>query len=286
MYSELRWSFLLLMLWNERTVELLGVHVHDIPRAEWQEYFAGVLRGTVPRIAVATPNPEFVVDAVRDTVFRTALARMDVALPDGVGLVYAAAALYGKPLQHRYTGVQALDDVLRMANDIGGQRIALFGGELPEAYLQFAARLRREYPQTEFEFVNPGLIDRYDPRLPEAVREQLRAFAPTVVFVVLTHKKQIPLMLDLLDCVPTLRLTMGIGGAIDMRLFPDRAAPPWFKERGLEWVWRLYKEPWRYKRIANATVVFPLLVAGEALRRRRFMAACKAVWQLRSAPLP
>jgi N-acetylglucosaminyldiphosphoundecaprenol N-acetyl-beta-D-mannosaminyltransferase len=267
------------MLWKDRSVNLLGTLVHDVPRGEWQAQFKKILQGEAGRVAIATPNPEFLVDATWDPAFRLALGRMDVSLPDGAGLGYAAVALTGQPIANRYTGVEALQDILELAAEVGQQKVVVFGGQKPEEYQKYVASLRRERPTIQVEYVNPGLIDPREPKLSEVVREALRLFAPTIVFVVLTHKKQVPIMLELLEYLPSLRLAIGVGGAIDMALHPELAAPLSFRERGLEWVWRLYQEPWRYKRIFNAVVVWPGLVVVECVRLGRLRAGVRDVYK-------
>jgi N-acetylglucosaminyldiphosphoundecaprenol N-acetyl-beta-D-mannosaminyltransferase len=58
---------------------------------------------------------------------------------------------------------------------------------------------------------------------------------------------------------PTVRVAIGVGGTIDYWSGMKQRAPIWMQKVGLEWAWRLYKEPWRVGRIFRAVVVFPVL---------------------------
>ena len=60
--------------------------------------------------------------------------------------------------------------------------------------------------------------------------------------------------------LPSVRVAMGVGGTFDFLAGKRRRAPKWMRSIGLEWFYRLLREPKRIKRIFNAVVVFPMLV--------------------------
>src|SRR5687768_17319743 len=94
-------------------IELLGVPIDGVTREE-----AGARVETLldePRHhVVTTPNPEMLVLASRDADFRAALHLADLAVPDGIGLVYVAR-LKGMRLPERVTGTDFMDDVAGIA---------------------------------------------------------------------------------------------------------------------------------------------------------------------------
>ena len=75
----------------------------------------------------------------------------------------------------------------------------------------------------------------------------------------------------------SVRLLIGVGGSIHTLSHPNLIPPPAWRKRGVEWLWRLIKQPWRWQRIGRAVVIFPIVVAWEALMRKRFVKAITRV---------
>src|SRR5438067_5430047 len=109
-----------------KAVDVLGVRVDDVTYPEALALLEEAIRARVPHV-VTTPNPEFVMLARRDPVFRAALHRTALNIPDGIGLVLAAR-LAGDQLREH---VQGTDLVLMLAarSAVRGDRWFLLGGE-------------------------------------------------------------------------------------------------------------------------------------------------------------
>jgi N-acetylglucosaminyldiphosphoundecaprenol N-acetyl-beta-D-mannosaminyltransferase len=60
--------------------------------------------------------------------------------------------------------------------------------------------------------------------------------------------------------MPSVRVAMGVGGTFDFIAGVKKRAPMFMQSLGLEWLWRFFLEPKRYKRMWNAVVVFPWLM--------------------------
>lgn len=73
---------------------------------------------------------------------------------------------------------------------------------------------------------------------------------------------------------PNARIVIGVGGAIDFYGKVVKRAPEKIQKLGFEWVWRLVQEPWRWRRILSAVIVFPIAVAWDTLHHARFLRAC------------
>lgn len=258
--------------WRQHVI--LGVRIHDIPSATLTAVLEAWLVGDTARIIV-TPNPEFIVGAERDPEFKQILNRSDLALPDGVGLRFAVAALSEDRLLHRHTGADTLITLAEMCAK-RRKRLVLVGGS-PRKTERAAVTLRKRFPGLDIAIFDPGIIDEHQVRLSEATLAGIERLSPQAIAVALGQGKQERVMEILKHKIPSARVLIGIGGAADYVSEAVRRAPTTWQRFGFEWLWRLAQEPWRARRILTAIIVFPSRVAWATLRAGRFIPAAKRV---------
>lgn len=263
------------------THDILGVRVDDLTDADLEQKLRDMLSGERAQIVV-TPNPEFILSARDDAEFRAILRNADLSLPDGAGLRYAVAALTDdEVLTHRHTGVDTLGLLAKLSAETG-QRMLLLGGtgKDPETV---GADFKKLYPTLDIVALDPGIIDDEVPRLSEAIASRVRSLEPVIIAVALgqgrgrRQGKQERVMAYLANEIPSVRILIGVGGAIRTLANPKLIPPMAWRERGVEWLWRLIKQPWRSPRIFRAVIIFPLVVVWECLGRGRFVKAVKRV---------
>ena len=195
---------------------------------------------------VVTPNPEFLLTARKNPAFREALLGADLVLPDGIGVIYSAKIL-GRPLKGRVAGVDFAQRLLRwMAAH--GKRLFLLGAKPGVAELA-AANLKSTYPGLIVCGTHDGYFQEDGP-----VAEEIRASAADVVFVCLGAPKQ-ELWMVHNGPASGARLMIGLGGALDVFAGVVERAPKGFQKLGLEWFYRLMKEPRRIGRMAKLPLV-------------------------------
>jgi|GEM_PF-85239 len=263
-----------------RTHEVLGVRMHDISPLALRAQLQTWLDGNTPRVIV-TPNPEFILHARRDPAFLALLNRADLAVPDGIGLIYAVAALSGAHVQYRQTGVQVLEELAALCAK-KWKSLLLFGGAHGSAEAA-ATALRQRWSYQNIHAYEPGMVSVTAQGLDIAQADvhAVRLHAPDVIAVALGQGKQERFIFEHLPFLPSVRIAIGIGGAMEMiagRL--PRAPEPW-RRAGFEWLWRLRLEPWRVRRIFRATIIFPLVIAWVTLKQSRFLRALKALRSLK-----
>lgn len=195
---------------------------------------------------VVTPNPEFILSAKKDEEFRSVLNRADLALPDGIGVVYAAKIL-GRPLKGRAPGVDFAQGLMtRMSHT--GQSLFLLGAK-PGVAEQAAENLRRAHPGLLICGTHDGYFQEDGP-----VVEAIRAAKADVVFVCLGAPKQ-ELWMAKNGPSTGARLAIGLGGCLDVFAGNVRRAPELWQKAGLEWLYRLIKEPSRIGRMAKLPLI-------------------------------
>lgn len=263
-----------------RDFELFGVRISDLSTGELTDLLSGWLSSDSSH-TIVTPNPEFILAARRDPSFVDLLNRADLSLPDGVGLRFAIPALTGNRLSNRHTGVDTLLLLAKLCAE-QGRRLALVGGG-PGVAESAADAMRGQFVGLDVSVVDVGTIARDEinaGRISCDRTKLTRVENADVVAVALGMGKQERFIETLRTFEPlglrTSRVYIGVGGALDMIAGTKRRAPAFVRRVGLEWVWRLVIEPRRFRRIFNASIVFPAVVVWDTLRRHRFVAACRA----------
>ena len=223
-----------------QSIDILGVRVDD---ATYYDLMAAVDRFVASGRPhqVVTLNPEMLVTARADPAFRAILARSDLNVADGVGLMLAARIL-GCPLRQRVTGSDGIYYLARHSAQRGYR--VYFLGAGPGVAEATAQRLAAAYPGLSVAGTYGG-----SPAAQETaeVVGRVRAAHPDLLLVaygVPAEEKWIARNRDDLG-VPVM---IGVGGSFDFVAGVTRRAPPWMRRLGLEWLHRLFREPWRWRR--------------------------------------
>jgi len=244
-----------------KKIHLLGVPIDVLNSNELKRLILQLLNRRQAHIV--TPNPEFLLLAQKNQEFFTVLKQADLAVPDGIGLKFAAW-LKGVNLR-RYSGANLVNFLLRLAYH-KHLRVAVInwqGGLSNDEDISQA--LRQRFPHLKFLVCS---IDREEQKY-DVLR--LRAFKPDIAFVTLGAPWQDTFIrCYLLPDIPKLGLAMGVGGSFDFITGKTRRAPKLLQFLGIEWLWRLLLQPWRWKRIFNAVIVFPLTVLIWQIRRFKY----------------
>ena len=211
---------------------------------------------------ICTVNPEFVVDAQTNPEFAAALARADLRVPDGVGIILAAR-LRGTVLHERVTGSDGIYHICEHAAARGYS--VFFLGAGPGVAEEVAVRMRTRLPLLRVAGYAMG-----DPTSEDwpAIDAALTAAAPDILFVAFGHPKQ-DLWIDRHRAELPVRLAVGVGGAFDFVAGVTRRAPRWLQRLGLEWLHRLVREPWRWRRMLKLPVFVALVVQDRVRHRSR-----------------
>ena len=207
---------------------------------------------------VVTPNPEIVEVCRESPEAMAAVNGADLVLPDGIGVVKGAAML-GTPLKEKTPGIEFAAGLMeRMARE--GMSLYLLGAK-PGVAETAGEKLAAKYPGLKIAGTHDGYF-KEDAPVVRAIAES-RADA---VFVCLGAPKQ-ELWMKKNGEATGARLLCGLGGSLDVFAGVVERAPKFWSDHGLEWFYRLCKEPRRIKRIMKLPL-FLVHVRQEKGRRK------------------
>lgn len=230
----------------------LGVEVCCVNQKSVLNEVESIVEKRKPSFIVAI-NPEKIMKAQKDTNLLNLLNSADIQIPDGIGVVIASK-LKGGNIKNRVTGIDLMQNICKKASE-NGYSIFLLGAK-PGVAEKASKILIEKYNGIKIVGVKDGYFKNDD----EAV-EEIKKAKPDILFIAMGSPKQeywIKKNIDNLK-VP---LCMGIGGSLDVICGNIKRAPKWMCSLGLEWLYRLIKEPWRFKRM-TVLPVFLLKVIRE-----------------------
>ncbi|MEE9436687.1 MAG: WecB/TagA/CpsF family glycosyltransferase [Candidatus Adiutricales bacterium] len=191
-------------------------------------------------IFASNPEKNFSVpkDDNRYEVFKNA----DLLLPDGIGMVYAARLLHGIRLK-RVTGVKVMEEICRLAGK-RKYRIFIYGAK-EEVNAASVDILSEQFPGI-------NIVGRANGYLPQEDMSNLIQWinesGAQILFLALGSPKQEQWFAAHKIELTSIRVCQGIGGTLDTIGGNVRLAPEAWRNRNLEWLYRLLKEPKRIKR--------------------------------------
>lgn len=243
-----------------RSLEMLGTRVDDVTFAQVLAVCGELVRRG-ERALISTVNPEIVMAARRDPSYRRVLNSSTLCVPDGVGLLLAAR-LSGCPLREHVRGT----DLVEKLAEVGvaaGYRFFFLGGR-QGAGAAAAAALSARWPGLQVAGCHEGDPEpAHDDDTVAAVREARPVDILLVAYGAPAQERWIHRNLEATGAI----IAIGVGGVFDMLSGRVPRAPIWMRKLELEWLYRLARQPWRWKR-QLALPAFALLIVGSLLARR------------------
>lgn len=230
-------------------INLLGVKIDKAALGDvWNKIKGFLVDGQ--QHYIVTVNADFLTRAQTDKNFRKILNQADLSVVDGVGVSWAAK-LFGEKFPERISGVDLMAGILNQESDLR-ESIFLLGGRYG-----VAAKIAECHDNVV------GFTENLD----EAV-DLISQSQPRILFVALGSPRQEQWIVQNLVKVPSVKLAMGVGGAFNFLSGRIRRAPRWMRQLGLEWLWRTFREPWRWPQVWRSLIVFPIIVLRELVSSR------------------
>lgn len=241
------------MILLKDTINILGVDIDMYDRAEALSAIYAMTEEDGFHY-VFTPNSEIIQMAYKDEEFKKILNSADMKTPDGIGVVYASKIL-NKPLKERVAGFDLMLDFMGECAK-NKKSVFLFGSKEGVA-AEAAEELKKRYPGLEIAGMRNGYFSDADNA---GIIDEINNSGADVLLVCLGAPKQEKWIYDNKDKL-CCRVAMGVGGSLDVLAGRVERAPEKWQKLGLEWAYRLKKEPKRIGRMMSlpafaATVFF------------------------------
>jgi len=223
----------------------------------------------------ATPNAEILLESKKNRELREFLQKCDFNFADSVAVLWAAEFFSKKwsklqaifeliflPIRKKYwnalpeqvSGADLFPKICKIAAD---RKIKIFlVGGADGAAKKTAEILRVENPGIKIDFFD-GKVSVENENL---IVDKIKKFGAEIVFVALGCPKQELFLSRNLQKITTAKIGMGIGGSLEFFSKKIRRAPLWMRKFGIEWIFRVLREPRRIRRIFRAVVIFPIQV--------------------------
>lgn len=224
---------------------------------------------------IFTPNPEQVVLAASDDAFAQNLAQADYLLPDGIGLVIASAVMHffgqvERSIPERITGVALVEHLLAVAKKQGQTALIIGGRGYGDKQKQTSASMSLKPIELEKgvfwteAFQDKTAVSREEE---QALAKSITQLKPKLVFVALGAPHQEEWIIKHRDLLQKNQvvIAMSVGGSFDFLFDKVARAPLMMQKLGLEWFWRLLKQPWRLSRQLKL-IKFKMMTLREIVR--------------------
>ncbi|MEM6251944.1 MAG: WecB/TagA/CpsF family glycosyltransferase [Cyanobacteria bacterium P01_D01_bin.156] len=190
---------------------------------------------------VVTINAEMCVQAETNPKLNHIIQNATLIIPDGAGV-----QLYFQWVQHkrvrRYPGIEFSVDVLSQLT--AAEPVVFYGGA-PELATAAAANWQKKFPELNVAIAQHGYLSDAEQ---QAFQKDLEALQPSVIFVGLGVPRQEMWIAKHRHLCPQ-AIWIGVGGSFDIWAGKKERAPRWMCNNNLEWLYRLYQEPWRWRRM-------------------------------------
>jgi N-acetylglucosaminyldiphosphoundecaprenol N-acetyl-beta-D-mannosaminyltransferase len=226
-------------------INILGINISKLKKKEVLDKIKLFLTDGKQHY-IATPNPEIILEAQKDEELFYILNQADLSIPDGVGLKFAAWAM--RENLRRTTGADLISDFRFLISDFRFAVINWDGG----------LSKKEDIEKVLWKFKIKDFFVKDVEREAKQNLDDLAKFKPDILFCTFGAPYQEKFIYHNLKNLPSVKVAIGIGGAFDFLTGKIKRAPKMMRTIGLEWLWRLIKQPQRIKRIYRAVIIFPL----------------------------
>lgn len=224
-------------------INIHGVKIHNVTMQEAVETVLSWVSGNSIH-SVYTPNAEIIMQAQRNTELKNILNEAGLLIPDGAGVVLGSKILK-TPLKEKVSGIDLIKNLFKYS---AGKNIGYYilGGK-PGVAEMAAVNILSGYGKVNIKGYTHGY---FTPDEENALIENINRLKPDILLVgfgVPIQEFWIHQNMYRLNC----KVCIGIGGAIDVLAGTVALAPEIMRKAGLEWLFRLIREPKRYKRMLD-----------------------------------
>ncbi|MGE5626544.1 MAG: WecB/TagA/CpsF family glycosyltransferase [Solirubrobacterales bacterium] len=220
--------------------KILNYNVFNQGKQELMEYIQGF-----EKVNIVSGNPEVLYNGLYEKeLYDIFTSKSAVIIPDGIGTVLASK-IVKSPVKEKIAGIEVMELIIKKCSE-EGKGIYLLGAK-EEVVSKCAKKLKEKYPTLYIAGFHNGYFDLDNC---SNIIDEIKNKKPEAVFAAMGSPRQDRFILKYMDQLPV-RIFMGVGGSFDVISGNINRAPRWMINLGLEWLYRVSKEPWRIKRLVS-----------------------------------
>lgn len=197
------------------------------------------------KVHIVSGNPEVLYSALsNDMLFNNFISEKAFIIPDGVGTQIAAKYLK-TPVEEKIAGIDLMNEIIKRAEK-EEKGIYLLGASSENLKI-CVSNLINKYPKLKIVGYKDGYFNIDNPK---SIIDEIKLKKPYALFVAMGCPRQEKFIIENMDELPC-NIFMGVGGSFDVIAEKVNRAPRWMINLGLEWLYRVLKEPWRIKRLSS-----------------------------------
>ncbi|WP_125152714.1 WecB/TagA/CpsF family glycosyltransferase [Clostridium rectalis] len=197
------------------------------------------------KVHVISGNPEVLTSGLNNKqLYKNFISDKSVIIPDGVGTVIASK-LVKEPVKEKIAGIEVMEELLKYCNE--NSLGVYFLGTREETLLKCIENIRERYPKILIKGYHNGFFNLDNCK---NIVNEIKTVKPYILFAAMGCPRQEKFICKYMEDIPS-KIFMGVGGSFDIFAGELKRAPNWMIKLGLEWLYRVYKEPYRIKRLTS-----------------------------------
>lgn len=218
--------------------KILKYNVFNGTKSELMDYI-----NKFSKINIISGNPEVLYNGLKnEELLKNFTVSSSIIIPDGIGTVIASRFVH-EPVKEKIAGIEVMEEIIRKCS-IENKEVYFLGSK-EEVLLECVNNIKIKFPglmvcgshNGYFNIENCG-----------SIIEEIKNKKPYALFVAMGSPRQEKFIITYFDYLPC-TVFMGVGGSFDVLAGKVKRAPKWMIKLGLEWLYRVFKEPWRIKRL-------------------------------------
>lgn len=219
---------------------ILGYNIFKEDKRELLNYIRNF-----DKVHIISGNPEVLSNGLNnEKLLKNFRSENSVIIPDGVGTVIASK-IVGSPVKEKLAGIEIMEEIIKLCEK-EGKGIYLLGAK-EETLNKCISNLKIKYPKLKILGKHNGF---FDLKNCDEIINEINKVNPYALFVAMGAPRQEIFISEYMDILNS-TIFMGVGGSFDVIAGEVKRAPKWMISLGLEWLYRVGKEPWRIKRLSS-----------------------------------
>ena len=220
--------------------KILKYEIYNKSKSQLLDYIKGS-----KKINIISGNPEVLYTGLyNEQLFENFTDKNSIIIPDGVGTVLASKIVRA-PVTEKIAGIEVMDEILQYCAE-EGKSIYLLGAK-EEILRECIIKMKDKYNGIIIAGSHNGY---FEINSCADIIKEIKEESPYVIFVAMGAPRQEIFISTYMDELPC-QVFMGVGGSFDVLAGRVKRAPKWMINTGLEWLYRVAKEPWRIRRLTS-----------------------------------